>query len=338
MNVFETAFWVLKKSLKKGAPAKNQVAPPPVEEGQTEFFARTTDRAAGIPHYNKGMILERRGEKAEAIQAYLAAIKAVPSYFEAHANVTRLFCEAERWDEAIKHGELATRMRRDSPKVHNNLSVAFYNKGQVPKALHHSLTAFRLAPSDTDLLENFTQIRNSHPELENSQVVTEAKQFFLLVAESYYEKGLALLEEQKLTEAIALWRMAIRLSPEWAEPMCNLSAILSTHPDDKIRIPKEALDLALKAMQLGDRSPSFYDALAAAYANSGRFLEAQRTIQEILPTLKLKGPLESAEKLSSRMKLYLERKPLRQELPLFRPTQRSSSSQTGFFTRTPSQS
>lgn len=330
MNVFETAFWALKKGLKK--PAEQTPPAPAVQESQTEFISRTIDLTPGIPHYNKGMILERRGEKPAAIGAYLEAVKAVPQYFDAHANLTRLLCQAERWDDAIKHGEMAVRLRRNSPRVHNNLCVAFYHKNQVAKAMQHAVAALRLAPGDLDLFENLNDIRKSHPELEQSEVSKDAKQLCLQLAEKHYEEGFVLLSEKKVREAIAFWRLAVRFAPQWADPMCNLAAILAIYPEDSVRSPKEAVDLALKAMQTGDRSPRFYDALAAAYANSGRFLEAQRTIQEILPTLKVKGPLESAEKLSNRLKLYSAQQPLRQELPLFRPPPKPGS-QTAFFTR-----
>ncbi len=315
MNVFETAFWAL-KSLKKGGNA--QPIATAADESQTEFISRTADLTPGIPHWNKGMILERRGDKAGAIQAYQEAVRAVPQYFEAHANLTRLFCEAEQWDEAIKHGEIAVRLRRNSPKILNNLSVAFYHKGEVPKAILHCATALRLTPEDTDLIANLMEIRKSHPELENSPSMAEAKQIWMQAAEKHYENGFALLKEQKTFEAINAWRIAIRLAPTWADPLCNLAAILAIHPDSSVRNPKEALDLALKAMQLGDRSPRYYDALAAAYASGGRFVEARRTLEEILPTLKAKGPLESAEKLSEHLKLYVASKPLRQDIPLYR--------------------
>ncbi|MFN7141007.1 MAG: hypothetical protein ACK4UN_16880, partial [Limisphaerales bacterium] len=73
MNVFETAFWALKALKKKPAETKPAA---PAEESQTEFFSRTADLTPATPHWNKGLILERRGDKAGAIQAYRDAVRA----------------------------------------------------------------------------------------------------------------------------------------------------------------------------------------------------------------------------------------------------------------------
>ncbi|MFN7138352.1 MAG: tetratricopeptide repeat protein, partial [Limisphaerales bacterium] len=213
---------------------------------------------------------------------------------------------------------MAVRLKRNSPKVHNNLSVAFYNQGDVAKAIHHSALALQFAPDDPDLVENLTQIRSAHPELEKHSSAGAARQIWMQVAECHYEAGFAHLQERRVAEGIAKWRLTIKLAPAWADPYCNLAALLAAHPDDSVRNPKEALQLAQKAMQLGDSSPRFYDALAAAYASTGRFREAKQVLEEILPTLRVKGPLESVEKLSEHHRLYTQGKPLRQELPLFR--------------------
>jgi len=273
------------------------------------------DNSAGIPHYNKGLILERRGLKAEAVDCYLEAVRLAPEYFEAHANLGRLLCEVGKLDDAIEHCCAALHIKANSPRVHNNLATAFYQKGKWTETVRHYTIALGLAPEDADVYENLAKILKHHPELAENPSVLDAKKLLSQLAERKYTEGMQMLKADTIADAIKLWREAIRFDPEWPELLNNLAWILATYPDPKIRAGKEAVDLAKRAVKLvGDRFPRFQDTLAAAHAESGRFDEAKRIIEKTMSFVKANGPLELAEKLPFRFKLYQSGQPLREPL------------------------
>lgn len=322
MNLFDTAF----KAIKTVSALSTRIAGDKKADEKAVANAGNTqqinkpDVSAGVPHYNKGMILERRGSKGEAIDCYRQALKAAPDYFDAHANLARLLCEKEEWDQAINHCKAALKLRPNTARVHNNFATALYQKGKFAEAVDHCTTALRLDSDDSVVYQNLKEIFKHHPELEGTEVAANAKALFAQLADKNYMQGTYLLKDDKIAEAIQHWREAARFDPEWAELLNNLAWILATHPDEKIRNGREAIDLARKAVKLvGDKFPRFMDTLAAAYAECGNFAEARRVIEKTIPIVKANGPLELAEKLPERLKLYRDCQPLREAIVASKP-------------------
>jgi tetratricopeptide (TPR) repeat protein len=325
MNLFDTAFKALKtmSALSSRTAAKTDAAKKenPSSEGSTEFRKNPRpDVSAGIPHYNQGMILERRGSKGEAISCYRLALRAAPNYFEAHANLARLLCEAENWDEAISHCEAAIKLRPNSAPVHNNCATALYAKGKWAEAVQHYTCALRVLPDDAVVYENLLNVLTHHPELEPTESFKTARLLLAQLADRNFTMGFQLLKDGKTVEALNCWRGAVRFDPNWAEVLNNLAWILATHPVPEFRNGKEATELAKRAVTLaGDQSPRYLDTLAAAHAECGRFLDAKRAVEKALAIVRVSGPLELAEKLPQRLKLYQSAQPLRDPLLVAAP-------------------
>lgn len=88
-------------------------------------------------------------------------------------------------------------------------------------------------------------------------------------------------EGQQSAEAIQYYREALRLDPNFLPALNNLAWLRATCPQAELRDGREAVQLAERACQLSRRRvTSFLGALAAAYAEAGRFSDAVKTIQE----------------------------------------------------------
>ena len=85
----------------------------------------------------------------------------------------------------------------------------------------------------------------------------------------------------KLKEAMEVYEHILRVDGVQAVALNNLAWLLLTVPEEKLRDPMRALDLAGKAVGL-DRTPVFLDTLAEAYYANGRTEEAVRTIEEAI--------------------------------------------------------
>jgi tetratricopeptide (TPR) repeat protein len=84
--------------------------------------------------------------------------------------------------------------------------------------------------------------------------------------------------------AIEHYRTALDLSPaNWHLIANRLAYLLATHPDSNVRNGQDALRLAQAACQLSNyAAPELLQTLAAAYAELGRFEEAQKVTSQAL--------------------------------------------------------
>ena len=101
--------------------------------------------------------------------------------------------------------------------------------------------------------------------------------------------------------------------PNRVPVMTQTAWILATHPDASIRNGTVAVGLAEQATRLtGGREPAVLDALAAAYAETGRFAEAAETAERALDLARRQGQRQLAAGLDARMALYRARTPFRE--------------------------
>ena len=99
------------------------------------------------------------------------------------------------------------------------------------------------------------------------------------------------------------------------QALYNMSWIFATHENDKFRNGEEAIGLAEKLCKITQyNQPLALDALAAAYAETGRFDAAVLTAQKALRLALLYGPRELVLGLKKRLQLYQAKRPYRQSL------------------------
>ncbi len=133
-------------------------------------------------------------------------------------------------------------------------------------------------------------------------------------ADAYYNLGKVFARQGKTESAILHFQKALQKDPDMTQALYNLSWIGATSEDDKFRNGIEAIKLAEKLCKLQNYSqPLSLDALAAAYAEAGRFKEAVLTAQKGLELALKMGSKELAPSLESRLKLYHAGRPYRQK-------------------------
>ena len=90
--------------------------------------------------------------------------------------------------------------------------------------------------------------------------------------------------------------------------------IRATHPDPKFRDGRQAVILALRAVELSPGDAAVLDTLAAAYAEAGRFAEAARTARKAMDIAVLQNKPALAASMPAKIRLYQAGKPFH-ELP-----------------------
>jgi len=124
--------------------------------------------------------------------------------------------------------------------------------------------------------------------------------------------GNAFLQKGQTEEAIVQYREAARINPAYSEAMSNLAYSLATAGDGRLRNGREALEVAQRANDLTKGgAPILLGTLAAAYAETGRFGEAEETARRAIELAKAQGNPALAGTFQEHLKLYQARQPLR---------------------------
>jgi tetratricopeptide (TPR) repeat protein len=242
------------------------------DEARRHFEASARLRpTSAVAQYNLGTALEASQRYADAAKRYRAALALDPRYAHAHVNLGNMLLLDARITEAADHYRAALDTDRDNAEAHNNLGRALGLQGQRSQATRHLREALRLGPT----------------------------------ASAHVNLAQLLLEEAKTDEAIAAFRSAMALSPEWSVPPAGLSWIFSSHPEPAMRRPEEAIALAERAVTLATGNDAMLlDALAAAYASAGRFAEAATTAVEAASRARRAGRTALAHEITQRLALY----------------------------------
>ena len=132
-------------------------------------------------------------------------------------------------------------------------------------------------------------------------------------ASSFYQLALANDFGGNFRSAISNYQTAIKLAPDWPQPLNDLAWLLATQDHPEFRDGLEAVKLAEQACRLTEyKSASHLGTLDAAYAEVGKFAEAIRFAQKASEMAEGAGQLEIATAAKSRIRLYQEEKPFRQ--------------------------
>ena len=128
----------------------------------------------------------------------------------------------------------------------------------------------------------------------------------------YNNMGNILAGQGRTREAILAYREALRLRPYMHQSLYALTLITAAHSNKAFRNGEEAVKLAERLCRITNyNQPLHLDALAAAYAEAGRFDQAVKTGRRVLDMVLKSGSQDLAMNISKRLKLYQAGKPYR---------------------------
>jgi Tfp pilus assembly protein PilF len=227
-----------------------------------------------------GRALDRHEKYDEAVKNYAKALELNPNDAEAHYEFGVTLEKQGNSIGAVRHYLEALRIRPNYAKVHNNIGVILSGQGKIKDAIYHYKKALQIDP--------------------NYPV-------------AYYNLGVIFSNHGKIKDAILQFGKALQLSPNMIQALYRLSWILSTYEDEEYRNGGKAVNLAEKLCKItGNGQPLTLDALAAAYAETGRFDDAVLTAKKGLELSLLSGPEELVLGLKKRLQLYQMKRAYRQ--------------------------
>lgn len=235
--------------------------------------------ANAIAQINLGLALEQKGKRDEALAHYREAVRIDPTYVQAHNNLAILYDQMDRNNEAVAEYEVALRLNPAEPRTHCNFGTLLVKLARFEEALAQYREAARLAPADPL---------------------------------PFYLQGKAELRRGRSAIAVSHFREALQRQPDHLRSLTFLARVLAADPATQVRRGAEAVTLAERANALTSGNDGFVlDTLAIAYAEAGRFPEAQQIIAAILAAHEANHEPPPAA-LSERLALFRNGQPFRE--------------------------
>jgi tetratricopeptide (TPR) repeat protein len=233
----------------------------------------TVDPANAEAHNFLGLVLVGRKDMTGAEAAFRKAIESDPNYPGVHYNLGRALMELGRLPEAAGELEKAVAADPGNAEARTRLGYALMPQRRVDEAIFQFEEAVKLDPKS-------------------------AEAHFYLGSALCFLKG-------KAAEGLAHWRTVIELQPEFVPALSNAAWMMATHADANVRNGPEAVRLAEQAVRVTrEQDAPALDALAAAYAESGRFDEASAAAKRAESMARQQNNPRLASAIGERAKLY----------------------------------
>jgi tetratricopeptide (TPR) repeat protein len=219
----------------------------------------------------------------------------------------------KQYNQAELTWKKALALDPDDARGHNDLGMNLYLLGNTNEAFAQFREAIHINPTFVEGHYNLGRflLQQGHadqalPELENTVALSPR---FALGHEALANACHALGKDD---EALDQWLKAVSLVPQDVTAHVGAARILSSSSDEAIRNGDQAVTLAEQARELTKGSdPTVLDALAAAYAEAGRFQQAVSSANQALNLAVDKGDNAMADAIRYRLQLYTANKPYR---------------------------
>jgi tetratricopeptide (TPR) repeat protein len=266
-----------------------------------------------VAHTNMGKYLQTEGRTEEAIRHWKAALAFQPSFLHAHFQLGKALLSKGDLAGAVDHLEQVVRSRPNDPHSQNGLGVAYLLQGKLSNAVHHLQEAIRLTPKVAVTHCNLGQaLLRQERWAEAAAAFREA--VALIPEEALHHRLLAfaLHKQGQSAPAEMAYQDSLRLDPAWPERATRAAWVLATDLDISRRNGARAIQEAEQACQAtGEQDPRALDALAAAYAECGRFSDAVALARKALAQASASGHINLAGEIEARLRLYQRGYPFR---------------------------
>lgn len=239
-----------------------------------------------------------------------------PAAWMAHNNLACILAEQQKLDDAIRHFEASLNINPRNPSAQGNLGRALLLTGRPVDAETRFLAALELKPDDAATLTAYAQLLAGSGRKEEALSLLQKAVSARPKAETRLQLAQMLATTGRRREAVAEYRRVLALRPESVEALNNLAWMLATCWDGSVRNGDEAVRLAEQACRLtGNQDPRMLGALAAAYAEAGRFGDAVSAAQNAIHRATAAGNAQFAAINQQLLQLYLAGRPYHEPPP-----------------------
>jgi Flp pilus assembly protein TadD len=260
-----------------------------------------------------GRRLTALGRLAEADRCFQQALHGDPDHVLARLGLAESLRAQGRTMEAGQELEHALQAHPDDARLHVLLAEVCLDRGLAESAERHAQRAIELDAREGQAYGLLGLSLNQRGRLDAAAVAY--RQGLSLTPDSWALRNnlaIVLAKQGAIGEAIDQYRQALRLRPDEPGILKNLAWLLATQANPDFRDGPEAVRLAERACALTrHRQAPFLDTLAAAYAEAGRFDEAQETLRKAMPIAAESRRDDLVREMADRLKLYEARRAYR---------------------------
>jgi Flp pilus assembly protein TadD len=237
-------------------------------------------------HKQLGFALAEAGRIPDALEQYRLALALDPDYARARAEYGFLLLQTGALAEARRELETAVQLEPRDANAFSNLGIVRHNQGDHTGAIEALLQALELSPE--------------HAQAKRNLAITR-----IALAEAALAAGNGAAARANAEDAV-------RQQPDWPPALRALAWVLATCRDEAQRDTARAVAIGERAALLTQRRDgAVLDALAAAYANAGRFELAVQTAREALAIAEAMQAVQAAD-VRARLAQYARGEPYRQ--------------------------
>lgn len=213
---------------------------------------------------------------SEAIAACQQAIAMEPNWALAYVTMGNIYQAQNQLEEAIRSYQQALQINPNLAQAHANLGSMFYRQGQLESAIKSYRQAVNLQPDLAAVHWNLAQVLKAVGEMPEAQVSEQralALNPQLGGAEFLFNQGNQFALQGKVEDAIATWKKAIELKPDFAEVYGQMGMVLRHQGKYK-----EAIPLLEKAIELKPNLPLAHQHLCGIYRDSSNLAAARKAV------------------------------------------------------------
>ena len=275
------------------ALAHNNLGGVLMKRGRTDEAVKEIETALRIKpdfaqaHNNLAVALLALGRIEDAEAHCLEAIRLKPGYPRPLFNLANIRRVQGRLDDAVAYYRQAITLDRDFVEAHRNLGAMLMARGSVEEAVAHLSAVVRLRPDEAAGYDRLGFAEQSLGRLDAAaEHYTKALTLSPNDARAHFGLGSVLAMHGHRRLALEHLQAAVQIKDGWAAPLNAMAWILAASPDDALRDPTRAVDMAARAAELtGYKNPQVLDTLAVAQAATGRFEQAVETATRALDLL-----------------------------------------------------
>jgi Flp pilus assembly protein TadD len=108
---------------------------------------RTNPKDASALYY-EGVLAEKANDKGAAEKDYKSALEAKPGFEEAAINLSAIYVDGQRYDEALAVAQAALAKHADNASLHSNAAIALAGKGDQAGASKEFEASIHLSPGE----------------------------------------------------------------------------------------------------------------------------------------------------------------------------------------------
>jgi tetratricopeptide (TPR) repeat protein len=214
-------------------------------------------------HANLGFAQARQGRPDEAAASIRQALRLRPHYPEASCNLGAILHQLGRPGEAVACLQEALRLRPDFAEAYNHLGLVYLSQSRPAEAAACFRQALALEPQSEEVRRHLEAALRSQTAAPAPPVSADDP------ARACNVRGIDLSREGRWEEAVASFREAVRLRPDYADAFNNLGNVLFFQKQFD-----EAIAAYEQAVRLAPGHAGYHSNLGEVLRHRGRLAEA----------------------------------------------------------------